>query len=391
MRQSNPENRETLLGQIIPAADHFGAGVALVRSGRITWASPRLEEFADPTPGGELIGLSLTTLLEDVGDGLPARDGATEVECALQGNDPDEEESELGRRVRVTFAGALSIAEEAQDEVWVFQDASPAGQRQRMSQALGDFGAEIVKLRDQVMQRERERDELIALLSHELRTPLTIISGYSKLLLSGEVGELSEEQRRFLEESCASCERLNSFVMTLLEATSQSSIAFSIERETAPLEATVRNVVSFFTPLLLEKNLSVRLDIQDDLPLAHFDPMRVEQVLTNLLGNAVKYTTPGSVIDVGLSRRDSLNGSVTETAVVDDGPGIGEEDRERIFEPYVRSGITDDVPGVGLGLAICRRIVEAHGGEIRVISEPGRGSRFIFTIPGPESDGAQGS
>jgi two-component system sensor histidine kinase KdpD len=260
-----------------------------------------------------------------------------------------------------------------------------------MSAALGDFGAEILKLRDQAQQRACERDELIALLSHELRTPLTIISGYSKLLLSGSLGALSDEQRGFLEESCASCERLNSFVMNLLDATNESSVTFSLKRRIGPLEETVRNVVNFFTPLLREKILSIHLDIEDELPLAYFDPGRVEQVLTNLLGNAVKYTDPGSVVEVRVSHRSSAAQDFIETMVVDDGPGIAETDRERIFEPCVRAGETDRVPGVGLGLAICRRIVEAHGGEIRVVNEPSRGSRFIFTIPSPQSSGSRGS
>jgi signal transduction histidine kinase len=232
----------------------------------------------------------------------------------------------------------------------------------------------------------QDRDELIALLSHELRTPLTVISGYSKLLLSGRVGDLSDEQRRYLEESRNSCQRLNEFVLDLLDASHDPSHAIALRLEDRPVEPAIRAVIEFFLPLLEEKNLAVEIDAQTELSLGRFDPVRIGQVLTNLLGNAVKYTKSGSEINVSVREVLKAERPMIEIAMTDDGPGIALDDSQRIFEPYVRSTGDRRPGGVGLGLAICRRILTAHGGEIWVENAPGRGSRFAFLLPAVQYD-----
>ncbi len=222
-------------------------------------------------------------------------------------------------------------------------------------------------------------DEARALLCHELRTPLTVITGYTRLLLSEEIGDINDEQRRCLERSIASCARITELVSHLLEAEGSRS-----ELEIRPVESevvkTIDSVAHFLRPILVEKDLTIRIDAENDLPTARFDPARIEQVLTNLLENAIKFTKNCVAIDVLVSEVEVGGRSMIEIAVVDDGPGIASQDRDPIFEPYVRLSAPEDNDGVGLGLAICRQIVDAHGGMIDVRNEPDRVSRVSFTL-----------
>jgi signal transduction histidine kinase len=145
----------------------------------------------------------------------------------------------------------------------------------------------------------------------------------------------------------------------------------------------VEGVASFLKPMLETRGLEIRVALDPQLPPARFDPVRVEQVLTNLLANAIRYASAGGTIHVEARPAEREGLTWVEVSVVDDGVGVAPEDRERIFLPYVRAGEERGAGGLGLGLAICKRIVEAHGGSIAVESAPGGGSRFVFTLPAP--------
>jgi signal transduction histidine kinase len=293
--------------------------------------------------------------------------------CRIAGSDGDAE-----RIVRVNQFEVPSKDPANAVELWLLRDATVEAEVGRLSRALERSGAQLENMRKELNQ---DRDELIALLSHELRTPLTVISGYNKLLLSERVGKLSDEQRHYLEASRNSCQRLNEFVADLLDAPHDRSGSLTVSLEERPVVPSIRAVIEFFLPLLEEKSLEVEIDVAGELPLGRLDPVRIEQVLTNLLGNAVKYTRVGSVIGVGARVVSGDRGPMIEVSISDDGPGITAEDSQRIFEPYVRGTGEGRDGGVGLGLAICRRILEAHAGEIWVEAVSGRGSRFVFSIP----------
>ncbi len=239
---------------------------------------------------------------------------------------------------------------------------------------------EAERLRERLAAEIAEREELVGVVSHELRTPLTVIAGFNKLLLSERVGPLNAEQRRFLAESERSCRRLDAFIGNLIESARQSARLGPLECCDASLEAMVRGVVGFLAPLLEERALRVSLRLAPEAARARFHPLRIEQVLTNLLGNAIRYARQGGSVEVATR---ALTGGGVEVAVVDDGPGVPPEQRERIFRPWVRGPEAVD-GGLGLGLAICKRIVEAHGGTIAVGEAPGGGSRFAFTLPSAE-------
>jgi signal transduction histidine kinase len=249
------------------------------------------------------------------------------------------------------------------------------------SRALHRANREVAALRERLRRESADREQLLTVVSHELRTPVTVILGYNRLLLSERVGALNEEQRRFLHESTKSCQRLSAFIGNLLEAARDVSGDGALEVCEISLRATIEGVATYLKPLLEEHRLAIEIALDERDPRARFDPLRVEQVLTNLIGNAIKYAKPGGTIELSTRAMAIGDRAFVELGVADDGPGVPLADRERIFEPYVRAGEASRAGGLGLGLAICKRIVEAHGGTIRAEERSGGGSRFVFTLP----------
>ncbi len=251
----------------------------------------------------------------------------------------------------------------------------------RLGRSLHAANRELEALRQRVRREATEREELLTVVSHELQTPITVITGYNRLLLSEEVGALNEEQRGFLRESTKSCQRLSAFIENLLEASREVREEEVLEVCHASLRPTIEAVVASLRPLLEESELHTGLAVDEKASRARFDPRRIEQVLTNLIGNAIKYSSSGGTIEISTRDASESDSGLVEVAVSDDGPGVASEDRERIFEPYVRVGEESRAGGLGLGLAICKRLVEAHGGKIWVTERDGGGSRFAFTLP----------
>jgi len=359
--------RETLERQGLSSHRAHNPTVAMCRYGEIVWASPGLPELLGPAVAPTVVGKILEDLLSEWGEPVDVHDGQ-----AYRGTDP---ETGIDRIVRVD---CLAFSADAPDAMQLFVLSDDRHEVALRSPTHEPDHAQLDQVRKEMKQ---DRDDLIAFLSHELRTPLTVISGYSKLLLSGSAGPLNDEQQRYLEATRHSCDRLNHFVVDLLDACHDHGSAICLRLESLPIERSIHSVIEFFAPLFKEKNLGVEVEIAENLPMAHFDPVRIEQVLTNLIGNALKYTKVGSRVRVGACVVRGDTGTMIEVAIEDQGPGIGAADVERIFEPYVRGKTHVEEGGVGLGLAICRRILDAHRGKIGVESAPGRGSRFHFSIP----------
>jgi len=269
--------------------------------------------------------------------------------------------------------------------MWLFADLSHQHtvdrEMLRTSRELHDANRDLARLREKLTSVGAEHEELLGVVSHELRTPLTVMLGYNRLLLSDQVGPLTAEQRRFLLESTKSCQRLNEFVGRLLASSREGVREDALDLRKGMVEDTIRSVVSFLRPLLEEHELHVELGLAAEVPQVRFDPARIEQVLTNLLGNAIKYAKSGGSVRIETRTLCAGNLSFVEISVADDGPGVACADRRRIFEPYVRGATPSEASGLGLGLAISRRIVEAHGGAISVSDREGGGSRFAFTLP----------
>jgi signal transduction histidine kinase len=222
---------------------------------------------------------------------------------------------------------------------------------------------------------------LLAMLSHELRTPITVIAGFTELLLAEEAGPLVPEQRRHLEEMRKSCERLGRFVNELGAVDRRLGASSPVRPERASFVRLAEGVAAAAKPLLDRRRQTLHLRVKPGATQGWFDPARIEQVLQNLIANASKYGPEDGRIDVEAERVEGPEGAALQISVTDDGPGLAASDRERVFEPWLRLDPDAAPPGLGLGLTICRAIVTAHGGAICAEESPGRGARFVFTLP----------
>ena len=223
-------------------------------------------------------------------------------------------------------------------------------------------------------EAERLRNALLSSVSHDLRTPLATIMGSASSLLENGTHFQRGTWQDLLQSILDEAERLNRLVGNLLDMTRLEAGTLAVKKEWLPLEEIVGTALA-----RMEKrfgNRPITTHVPADLPLVHIDGLLIEQVLINLLDNGLKYTPRGSGIDISASVSD---GAVL-VEVADRGPGFSPGEEERIFDKFYR-GQTADSRGVGLGLAICRAIVEAHGGKIWAGNRPGGGAVFRFTLP----------
>ena len=282
-----------------------------------------------------------------------------------------------GRLLALGAAGAPAAEEE------VVLDDRPRSFVLRSAPVLGPYGfaiGRVLTVRDTTAEREADRakEEFVATVSHELRTPLTQIIGYLELVLDGEAGELSPEQQRFLAIVERSAHNLHAIVNDLLFVGQADAGRLQLERERVELGRLVARCAEDARGSAAEKRLALEIDA-DAAPVVDADPARLRQLVTNLIGNAVKFTPSGGSVRVRVDER----GAAAVVEVEDTGIGIDPHEQDRLFERFFRasSATAEQVPGTGLGLAIAREIAEAHGGSIAVRSERGRGTTFTVELP----------
>jgi two-component system sensor histidine kinase KdpD len=222
-------------------------------------------------------------------------------------------------------------------------------------------------------ETESLRSTLLSSISHDLRTPLTAITGAASTLLQNDIALDRENRRELLETIQEEADRLNRIIKNVLDMTRLESGAITVRKEWQPLEEIVGAVLGRLADRLRDHPVTVRLE--GNLPLVPFDSLLLEQVFVNLFDNAVKYTPKGSPLE--LTATESFY-TVT-VSLADRGPGIPPGEEEHIFEKFVRGGRAGG--GVGLGLAICRTIINAHGGRIWAENREGGGAVFRFTLP----------
>jgi signal transduction histidine kinase/HAMP domain-containing protein len=237
---------------------------------------------------------------------------------------------------------------------------------------------ELAEKSRQVEEASRHKSEFLANMSHELRTPLNAILGFTELIQDGIYGEVSEKVHQQLARVQANGQHLLGLINDVLDLSKIEAGQLELQRAPVVLGDVVRTVESSTGSLALAKELALVIDLEPGLPVVEGDERRLTQVLLNLVGNAIKFTEAGSVT-IAARRR----GETVELEVRDTGPGVPTDHQQRIFEAFhqLDSSSTRRQGGTGLGLAIARQIVELHGGAIGVESEPGRGSRFFFTLP----------
>lgn len=329
------------------ASEKVGAGgtasnqPTAIDEGIVRWAFDHGEAAGlgtDTLPGSPLLYLPLKA---------PMR---TRGVLAVAPRDPLRMQEPEARRQLETFASLVAIAVERMHYVDVAQDT-------------------LVQ-----MESESLRNSLLAAISHDLRTPLAVLVGLAESMALTQPPP-TEAQARIAAALQEEAHRMNAQVNNLLDMARLQAGKVKLNRAWQPLEEVVGSALKATEATLAAH--PVRVALPDNLPLLEFDTVLIERVLCNLLENAAKYTPPGTQVTIGAmaGERD------VEVWVEDNGPGLPKGREETLFQKFERGERESATPGVGLGLAICRAIVEAHDGTIRAENRPAGGARFVFTLP----------
>lgn len=245
-----------------------------------------------------------------------------------------------------------------------------------MEKELLETRRSLEQANERLKRQDQRRAEFFNTASHELRTPVTILHGYCSLLLEEHRDNLSPDQLEYLAAVVEGCDRLVTLVNNLLDIARFEAGKVPMELGTGNLAALVRDLGRDFRTLAGRHGVEVRLEIPERCQ-AVYDVEQIQRVLVNLVGNAVKFTPPGGRITLRVSEDPQF----AQVMVGDTGKGIPAERISELFTEFTQVGREDSRKGAGLGLSICRRIIEAHQGQIWAESQPGQGSRFLFTLP----------
>ena len=259
-------------------------------------------------------------------------------------------------------------------------------ERIQMGKEIAQYTQSLEEANRELQELNRMKDEFISTVSHELRTPLTSIKGSAELLLNyGD--EDRETQMEFLRIIDKESDRLTRLINDVLDLSRMESRQMHWIWDEMDLADVVKAAVDGTQSLLMQKDLAIKVDLDPDLPRLWNDRDRLLQVLTNLLSNSIKFTPRGGKVWINAKKIDSCEsgglGDMLQLCVSDTGIGIQPREYENIFQKFKQVGntLSDKPQGTGLGLPICKEIVEYFGGKIWVESTPGKGSSFYFTVP----------
>ena len=258
------------------------------------------------------------------------------------------------------------------------QHAATAIQEANLFYLATEQTARLEAVNSELQRANQHKSEFLANVGHELRTPLNAILGFSQLLLEGDGGALSPDQRQDVEIVADNGRHLLGLINDLLDISKLEAGKAQLHRGEVDVEGLVAECIDSLSSLARTKQLLMTSEVEPEIGDVFGDRPKIKQVLLNLLGNALKFTEKGGVV-----LRVERQGTDVCFSVTDTGIGVPAADRERIFESFQQgnSGQTGKYQGTGLGLSISRRLVEMHGGRIWVKSVPGEGSTFTFIIP----------
>jgi diguanylate cyclase (GGDEF)-like protein/PAS domain S-box-containing protein len=251
---------------------------------------------------------------------------------------------------------------------------------------------ELEKINRDLEYGNQVKGRFIANMSHELRTPLNSILGFSEVLLDKTFGELTENQARYLKNIYSSGRHLLELINNVLDIAKIEAGKYEMMYETFSVVEVLGDVIQIMNPLAENKFIEISITIDDSVSMITADRVKLKQILYNLISNAIKFTPEGGMVKVQVGQEVILGEEYSgkgpplefvRFSVRDNGIGIGPEDKERIFDEFgqAHSGFAEKHGGVGLGLALTKKLVELHGGSITVESNLGEGSTFSFQIP----------
>jgi GAF domain-containing protein len=225
----------------------------------------------------------------------------------------------------------------------------------------------------------QHKSEFLANMSHELRTPLNAIIGFSEVLTDRMFGELNDKQEEYLKDIYSSGTHLLSLINDILDLSKIEAGRMELELTDFHLPSALDNALTLVRERAGRRDITLEMSVDERLGEVRADERKIRQVVLNLLSNAIKFTPEGGQIEVAAVPKDGF----VEVSVSDTGVGIAPEDQEAVFEEFRQVGTAEKkAEGTGLGLTLCRKFIELHGGRIWVKSQPGQGSTFTFTIPG---------
>jgi PAS domain S-box-containing protein len=347
------------------------------------------------TPSGKRLWVEGSSVPNPRADGTVEWDGILlditdrkEAELVLQRS---HEELEQLVRKRTTKLG--QFIERLKEEVTERQRAEAELQRHQvhLEDLVNERTAELAVAKEQAEAADRLKSAFLATMSHELRTPLNSIIGFTGIILQELPGPLNDEQRTQLGMVRSSARHLLELINDVLDISKIEAGQIKLASGTFRLEEAIHKVVATVQPMADKKGLVIRSEVAPELGEMTSDQRRVEQILINLVNNAVKFTEHGEVrvtaAETTLDRRDDEPGAEpipgARIQVADTGMGIAEQDLPKLFKPFrqLDTGLARTVEGTGLGLAICKRLVQLLGGEISVTSEISSGSTFTVVLP----------
>jgi len=259
------------------------------------------------------------------------------------------------------------------------RDAQMYEELTRLNNELAAAQRELAKKNAELARLNEQKNRFLGLAAHDLRNPLEVIDVYSRFLLDEAAGRLDEEQLDFVRTISRSSTFMLALVEDLLDVSKIEAGRLELDLAEVDLRELAARNVELNRRLAERKEINILFESPEEIPRLRLDAFKLEQVLNNLVGNAVKFSPRGAAVRVGLRRDDE--GVVLY--VRDEGPGVPAGELEKLFEPFTRRSArgSEGEKGTGLGLAIVKRIVEGHGGRISVESEPGAGATFAVSLP----------
>ena len=255
-------------------------------------------------------------------------------------------------------------------------------ERKQAEEAVRSIQVKLEQSNETLQRKNEEIQNFYHTLSHELKTPLTSTREFISIVMDGLAGPLTDTQREYLGIARDSCNQLRVCINDLIDATRVETGKLAIHLQPTSLRHLIQQVVTTMKSAAAEKKITLAQELEPDLPDLPLDPNRMTQVITNLLNNAIKYTPPGGEVLVEAHGR-AAEPELIQVSVRDTGCGVPRHEQARIFDRLyqVKTGDATTEQGVGLGLYLCRELVQLHGGRIWVESDLGKGSTFAFVLP----------